>query len=90
MPAASLLEVSRQHIGNDTMWTQLKKKLTLTEQDAYASLKCQCGRHSLTACVCRDINNSARGCDVICATDGRMLLTGEQEGRTDKHTHTNL
>lgn len=58
------------------MWMSLKERLDISEQDDYASLKCQCGRCIIALCVCRDINNSARGCDVMCVTDP-TLITGE-------------
>ncbi len=75
--------------GNDAMCTSLRKTLDISEQDDYASLKCQCGRHIRTPCVCGDINKSARGCDVICVTDP-MLITGElqQERCTHSRSHT--
>lgn len=71
------------------MWTSLRKKLDISEQDDDASLKCQCGRHIVAACVCGDINNSARGSDVTRVTYP-MVMTGElqHERRIHNHTHT--
>lgn len=90
MLAVNLLEVVWQLGGNDTMW-KLRKKRDISEQDDYASLKCQCGRHIINPCVCSDINNSATRCDVMCVTDP-MLITGElqQERCTHNHSHTHL
>lgn len=62
--------------GNDTMWTSLRKKLDISEQDNDASFKFQCGRHIIAACVWRDINNSPRGSDVTCMTFP-LVITGE-------------
>lgn len=69
------------------MWMSLRKKLDISEQDDYASLKCQCGRHIIALCVCRDINNSARDCDVMCVTDP-MLITGEPYPQRCSHIIT--
>lgn len=51
-------------------------------------LKCQRGRRVVTPRVCEDINNSARGCDVIRVTDP-MLIAGElqQDRYTHSHSH---
>lgn len=70
----------------------LRKKLEPLQQNDYASLKCQCGRHIIAPCAARAINNSAGGCDVMGVTEA-MRRTGElqQEANaynTLKHRET--